>query len=843
MKYEKKQQKDYFERKRYSRQVRTVRPQSPGATHRKGGISQDLLYLHTLNTAHSMDKKGSVSAQSSRQVNKVDLSKVSCSFPMRRQEDLELPNMSPDYSKTPSLLQLADPTDSNPPCQHYLSYDDWLTSSSGKVRNDTPDSAVPLGLFDQSTRLSAVAPHTSNREVQSLGTPFVPYTTPGPKAHYKDPFRNFASSSSLVKFEDDTHTPDPQRGHDFDPAVPGIVNPPRTPGSSHKRRKLARISSSGRSVRTPSTFSSSSQSSLESPIRGDTQDKVVTNHNNKEEHRPILLQKSAQSNRPSLHNWLSSVSRDTEKSGSHPNNTTPSTTDEEILPAEKRRKLDFGEACSTDDSQQRAAVICSDNQAQPERDLKLNTWNAAYREGTTDERFSICLKPESPATLKQNTYQTTENPICQKGYQATLQNLMSMPLTWANQQPTESKQKKESTAVAEEALCASTQQFTPGSAPRTEEGLNTPTKEIDQRAGHEDIHTNQNEKVSTPHIRDPFSPLSSQGSLCLSSGVESLSSLDLSETSEEHEVNLSQEELQTLEETLTEPQSTLMVVTKTAMSPDADTSGVERDVSDCLQLLLTLVECEDLITTPEVKPPDGPVIRPTTTPRQIPYQVGANVLVGSDDTAVVDSVFLPGSTDEMAHSAEGEVLVKEVIDIIIKDTLDKKIGPSERQGVIAKGQGNVKTDGPPPHESGQFGTEIREEKTQKYQQMQTVTKTEDAGTQTDVTTDNSHKSEMMVSGENEQDTCGSLGKISLWSDKSTQTRDQEGSVPEEESGCEVEECELKSRAVLEKVKGLPGPCRREKRLLMMLNDVEELIVKLESAHILQSLKEGASASN
>ncbi|XP_019633522.1 PREDICTED: uncharacterized protein LOC109476945 [Branchiostoma belcheri] len=815
MKYEKKQQKDYFERKRYSRQVRTVRPQSPGATHRKGGISQDLLYLHTLNTAHSMDKKGSLSDPSSRQVNKVDLSKVNCAFPMRRQEDLELPNMSPDYSKTPSLLQLADPTDSKPPCQHYMSYDDWLTSSSGKMRNDTPDSAVPLGLFDQSTRLSAVAPHTSNSGVQSLGTPFVPYTTPGPKAYYKDPFRKFASSSSLVKFEEGTHTPDPQHGHDFEPAVPGIVNPPRTPGSSHKRRKLARIPSSGRSVRTPSTFSSSSQSSFESPVKGGTQDK-----NHKEEHRPILLQKSAQSQRPSLHNWLSSISRDTEKSGSHPNNTTPSTTDEEILPAEKRRKLDFGEACSTDDSQQRAAVICSDNQAQPEaeRDLKLNPWNAVYREGTTDERFSINVKPESPATLKQNTYQTTENPFCQKGYQATLQNLMSMPLTWANQQPTGSKQKKESTAVAEEALYASTQQFVPGSAPRTEEVLNTPTKEINQRSPHHTYGTH----FPLYQVRDP---------------------------SASHQ-------LQTLEEGLTEPQSTLTGVTKTAMGPDADTSGVERDVSDCLQLILTLVECEDFNTTPEVKHQDGPVIRPMTTPRQIPDQFGANALVGSKDTSEVESVFCPGSTDEIGRFLEGEVLVKEVIDSIIKDALDMKMlnkekqyktshreETSERQGLNAEEQDTLKTDGHLSHESGQFGTEIREEKTQKYQQMQTVTKTEDTGTQTEDTTDNSHKSEMMVSGENEQDTCGSLGKISLWSDKSTQTRDQEGSVLEEESGFEVEECELRARAVLEKVKGLPEPCRREKRLLMMLNDMEELIVKLESAHILQSLKEGTSASN
>ncbi|XP_035677355.1 uncharacterized protein LOC118416368 [Branchiostoma floridae] len=117
-----------------------------------------------------MDRTGTVSAPSSRQVNKVDLSKAGGSFPLRRQEDLELPNMSPDYSKTPSSLQLAGPADSKPPCQHYLSYDDWLTSSSGKVGNDTSDSAVHL--FDQSGRLSEVAPHTSNtnRELHSHGS-------------------------------------------------------------------------------------------------------------------------------------------------------------------------------------------------------------------------------------------------------------------------------------------------------------------------------------------------------------------------------------------------------------------------------------------------------------------------------------------------------------------------------------------------------------------------------------------------------------------------------------------------------------------------------------------------
>ncbi|XP_066283643.1 uncharacterized protein [Branchiostoma lanceolatum] len=408
MKYEKKQQKDYFERKRYARQVKTVRPLSPGAAHRKGGISQDLLYLHTLNTAHSMDRKGCVSAPSSRQVNKVDLSKAGGSFPMRRQEDLELPNMSPDYSKTPSRLQLADSADSKPPCQHYQSYDDWLTS--GKVGADTSDSEVHL--FDQSARLRAAVANTSDREAQSHGTPFVPYTTPGPKAHYRDPFRKFTSSSSLMKFEEGPHTPDLRHNHDFDPEVAGIVNPPRTPGSSHKKRKLARIPSSGRSVRTPSTFSSSSQSSLGSPARGDTQDR-----SREEERRPILLHQSAQSERPSLHNWLSSISRHVEKTDTHPNNTTPSTTDQllsseksnthpdtttpsttdgETLPAGKRRKLDFGEACSTDASQQRAV-------------------------------------------------------------------------------PTESRQKQEISAVAEEAFPAATQQFAPGSAPRTGFAMKTET--------------------------------------------------------------------------------------------------------------------------------------------------------------------------------------------------------------------------------------------------------------------------------------------------------------------------------------------------------------------------------
>ncbi|CAH1264509.1 Hypp3004 [Branchiostoma lanceolatum] len=957
MKYEKKQQKDYFERKRYARQVKTVRPLSPGAAHRKGGISQDLLYLHTLNTAHSMDRKGCVSAPSSRQVNKVDLSKAGGSFPIRRQEDLELPNMSPDYSKTPSRIQLADSADSKPPCQHYQSYDDWLTS--GKVGADTSDSEVHL--FDQSARLRAAVANTSDREAQSHGTPFVPYTTPGPKALYKDPFRKFASSSSLVKFEEGPHTPDLRHDHDFDPEVAGIVNPPRTPGSSHKKRKLARIPSSGRSVRTPSTFSSSSQSSLGSPVGGDIKDKS----HKEENHRPILLHQSAQSERPSLHNWLSSVSRDAEKSDTHPNNTTPSTTDQllsleksnthpdtttpsttdgDTLPAGKRRKLDFGEACSTNASQQRAAMTCSDNHAQPPvgRNLKFNTWDAVFREETRDKRFSI--KPELPQTMKQNTDLTTEKTTSQKGYQATLQNLMSMPLTWANQQPTESRQKQEISAVVEEAFPAATQQFAPGSAPRTEEEFDTPTKEIAKRVCHEDRDAHQDE-VSTPHIRDPFSPLSSQGSVCLSSGVESLSSLDLSEVSEV-------QELQTLEEALSDPPCTLMCVPKTAeeMTPNADTSGVEKDVSDCLQLLLTLVECgsfsrdvEDVKISPEAKTHDSPAACPTVTARQIPVQVGATEFVGSENTAVVESALcqsLDGpakspttplrcipdqvgaaesvgsedtlvveaescqvSTDEVPHFTEDEVLVKEVIDSIIRDAVDDEIPTEEEQDktihkegtcedVIATEQDDVKTDmsaSPPPNESKQiertlsdqqqqhktvheeetsekqeiaeehddmkinesvsplpnepeeFKTEIREETTQKDQQTQTISKTEDTGIQTEASTTDCSKSETEMSIKDEQDTSGPLDKSSSRFDKSTQTPDQEGSVVGEESACEVDECELKARTVLDKVRGLPESCRGEKQLLTMLNDVEELIEKLESAHILQSLKEGTSA--
>ncbi|XP_078594477.1 uncharacterized protein LOC144872293 [Branchiostoma floridae x Branchiostoma japonicum] len=991
MKYEKKQQKDYFERKRYARQVKTVRPLSPGARHRKGGISQDLLYLQTLNTAHSMDRTGTVSASSSRQVNKVDLSKTGGSFPLRRQEDLELPNMSPDYSKTPSSLQLAGPADSKPPCQHYLSYDDWITSSSGKLGNDTSDSEVHL--FDQSGRLSEVAPHTSNtnRELQSQGTPFVPYTTPGPKAFFKDPFRKFTSSSSLVKFEEGPHTPDLRQDHDLDPEVMGIGNPPRTPGSCRKRRKLARTPSSGRSVRTPSTFSSSSPSSIGSPVGADTQDKT-----HEEEHRPILLH---QSERPSLHSWLSSISRDAETPDIQPDKTTPSTTDGETLPAGKRRKLDFGQPCSTYAIQQRAAMSCSDSHAQPPvgKDLNINTWDASYIKEATVKKFT--MKPETPSTIvKQNTDQTTDKT---KGYQATLQNLMSMPLTWANQQPTdhESKEKKGSSVVAEDGFPAATQQFAPGSAPRTglvaeasqaaslpsETGaeFTTPKKETAKRICNGDRDTHQKE-VSTPHIRDPFSPLSSQESVCFSSGVESLSSLDLSEASQEQDVNLSQEELQSLEEALSDPQSTLKGVPKTdaEVNHNADTSGVEKDVSDCIQLLLTLVEfgsfsgdAEHANISPETNLPEDPAISPMTTPKRIPVQDEPTALAGSEntslvesvschihptstsklgpdqdiatelvgsentsvvescqgldcqatlptahsrwipnqveatkfvlseDTAVVNSLSCQGSIEEMSHFTESEVLVKEVIDSIIRDVTDRKIltegeqqhktvhieetpkgqgivameqdnaktdasespppnvskelertsteqqqqhktiqnaETGEEQEVIARQQDNEKTNGsksasPPENVSKQFHTESLKEQAQKDQETQIVTSPE---MQTAAST---NKSETEMSVEDEQDSCGSLSKSSSRCDKWTQTPDEEGSFLGEESASAGDECEQKARAVLDKVRGLPEACRSEERLLTMLNEVEELVVKLESAHILQSLKEGTSA--
>ncbi|XP_066283229.1 otolith matrix protein OMM-64-like [Branchiostoma lanceolatum] len=416
-----------------------------------------------------------------------------------------------------------------------------------------------------------------------------------------------------------------------------------------------------------------------------------------------------------------------------------------------------------------------------------------------------------------------------------------------------------------------------------------------------------------------------------------------------------------------------MCVPKTAaeMSPNADTSGVEKDVSDCLQLLLTLVECgsfssdvEDVGISLVAKPRDSPAVScektalvgsvscqslggpaksptatsrqipdqneatefvgsektavvesvscqsldglaksPTTPPRWIPDQIEATESVGSEDTLVVEAESCQVSTDEVPHFTEDEVLVKEVIDSIIRDAVDDEIPTEEEQDktihkegtcedVIATEQDDVKTDmsanplpneskqfertlsdqqqqhktvheeetsekqeiaeehddmkinesvSPLPNEPDRFKTEIREEKTQKDQQTQTISKTEDTGVQTEASTTDYSKSETEMSMEDEQDTSGSLDKSPSRSDKSTQTPDQEGSVVGEESACEVDECELKARAVLNKVRGLPESCRREKQLLTMMNDVEELIDKLESAHILQSLKEGTAA--
>jgi hypothetical protein len=107
VKDDKRQQRDFFEKRRFSKHIQHLQPSSPGRRKVKRSISQDLLFLQALNNATAQPRNARTAQQRPTMV-VVDLDSAR---PLKkRRKDIFLPNVSPDLATMPSRLDLQEDT-------------------------------------------------------------------------------------------------------------------------------------------------------------------------------------------------------------------------------------------------------------------------------------------------------------------------------------------------------------------------------------------------------------------------------------------------------------------------------------------------------------------------------------------------------------------------------------------------------------------------------------------------------------------------------------------------------------------------------------------------------------